>query len=46
MGLDAGMEAALVLTGATESSELATSAISPAGVIYQFSDLLAGQGLG
>jgi len=41
MGLDAGMDTALVLTGATSISDVAVSSIRPTRVILQLSDLLA-----
>ena len=40
MGLEAGMSAALVLTGATPESALAASPIQPTYVLRQLSDLL------
>ena len=40
MGLNAGMDAALVLTGATPESALATSRIQPTYVLRQLADLL------
>ena len=40
MGLRAGMDAALVLTGATPASALATSAIRPTYVLERLADLL------
>lgn len=44
MGLDAGMDTALVLTGATAASEVAGSPIRPTRVISQLSDLLPAPG--
>lgn len=41
LGLNAGMAAALTLTGATREAEVAQSAIKPTYVIRQLSDLLA-----
>lgn len=40
MGLDAGMSAALILTGATPESALASSAIKPTYVLRSLSELL------
>ena len=40
MGLDAGMSAALTLTGATPESALAGSAIHPTYVLRNLGDLL------
>jgi ribonucleotide monophosphatase NagD (HAD superfamily) len=40
MGLDAGMEAALTLTGATTAAMLARSAIEPTYVLERLADLL------
>lgn len=40
MGLNAGMDAALVLTGATPASALATSSIRPTYVLERLADLL------
>lgn len=40
MGLDAGMAAALTLTGATSLADVAASAIKPTYVIQQLADLL------
>lgn len=42
MGLEAGMSAALVLTGATPESTLATSSIEPTYVLHRLADLLPG----
>ncbi len=40
MGLNAGMDAALALTGATPESALATSPIRPTYALRQLADLL------
>ncbi len=40
MGLNAGMAAALALTGATREADLAASAIRPTYVLHQLADLL------
>jgi ribonucleotide monophosphatase NagD (HAD superfamily) len=40
MGLNAGMDAALVLTGATDEAGLAASPIRPTYVFRQLADLL------
>jgi ribonucleotide monophosphatase NagD (HAD superfamily) len=42
MGLNAGMAAALVLTGATDEVALAASTIVPTYVLRQLADLLPG----
>lgn len=42
MGLDAGMPAALALTGATSASQALTSPIRPTYIIRQLADLLPG----
>jgi HAD superfamily hydrolase (TIGR01450 family) len=42
MGLEAGMDAALTLTGATNASELVHSPIQPTYVIRQLSELIPG----
>jgi ribonucleotide monophosphatase NagD (HAD superfamily) len=43
MGLEAGMAAALALTGATTEADLAASEIRPTYVIHQLADLLPDQ---
>ena len=43
MGLNAGMDAALALTGATPESAFATSSIRPTYVLRRLADLLPGQ---
>jgi ribonucleotide monophosphatase NagD (HAD superfamily) len=40
MGLDAGMSAALTLTGATDESALAGSSIQPTYILRELGDLL------
>ena len=40
MGLNAGMPAALILTGATSEADLAISPIQPTYVLHQLADLL------
>ena len=40
MGIEAGMPAALALTGATGESALAASSIQPTYVLHQLADLL------
>ena len=40
MGLDAGMSAALTLTGATPESALAGSSIHPTYILHNLGDLL------
>jgi len=43
MGLDAGMSAALTLTGATDEAMLAASGIEPTYVVRQLAELLPGE---
>jgi NagD protein len=42
MGLDAGMAAALVLTGATDEAMLAQSTVRPTYVVRMLAELLPG----
>jgi phosphoglycolate/pyridoxal phosphate phosphatase family enzyme len=46
MGLEAGMDTALTLTGATDEAALATSPIQPTYVLHQLSDLIPATGTG
>jgi ribonucleotide monophosphatase NagD (HAD superfamily) len=40
MGLEAGMAAALTLTGATSEADLAVTAVSPTYILRQLADLI------
>jgi ribonucleotide monophosphatase NagD (HAD superfamily) len=42
MGLEAGMSAALILTGATPESALATASIQPTYVLHRLDELIPG----